>query len=588
MSLTIRLKKKFAKKGIVYTMKLSIVVWVFGIFLFWGCSSSPELQKKNDHAVEKKVEPKNRQAAMQLFIDGSLKESKEQFADAILDYQEALKYDQNDAIYFALAKNYARLKRFVPAIENAKEAVKLSPDNTEYRQMLAGIYINSGQFDSALQEYRELVKRDSNNVQALYPLAQLSERTQPMEALKLYQRIIDRNGPSWEVLLQIAQLNSVLQRFDSAADAFEQMSKLDPSNIALKQSLADMYLRAKKPEKAKKILTNILEQNPESVELNAAMAELYLQQNDWKNAEPFLTTILRNDTLEADYRFRIGVAYYTESLKDSTLVPKAYEIFQSFVDHYPDDWRALLYAGVLGRAVKKDSIAQRYLEKATQVANWNPDVWWQLGWLFFDKNNFDEAISIMEKAKQYLPDEFRVHLLLGIAYSRANKNEDARVALERAAELNPTDINILSSLGLTYDNLKMSVESDSCYERALRIDPDYALVLNNYAYSLSVRNIQLNRAMEMSKRSLEKDSLNSSYLDTYGWILFQMERYEEALVYIKKAVERGDASAVVLEHLGDVYAKLNQADEAKKFWSRALEMDAKNTALKEKLERGKL
>lgn len=571
-------------KGSKIRMKNVVVLSLVGLLFLFGCSSAPVAQKENEAKAAKKSEPKDRQAAMQLFIDGSLKESKEQYADAILDYQEALKYDQNDAIYYALAKNYLQLKRFASAIENGREAVRLAPENLEYRQLLAGIYINSGNFDSALQEYREIVKRDSNNVQALFPLAQLSERTRPLEALKLYQRILSLNGPSWEVLLQIAQLNSILRRYSDAAVTFEQMYALDPGNIALKQNAADMYLQAKKPEKAKEALQEILEKNPENIDVNASMAEFYIQQNDWKSAEPYLSKILKNDSLDANFRFRIGVAYYTESLKDTTLVPKTYEIFQDYVNHYPDDWRALLYAGVLGRAVKKDSLAQKYLEKATQIANWNPDVWWQLGWLFFDKNNFSEAVSIMEKAKQYLPDEFRVYLLLGIAYSRAGREEDARVALERAVELNPKDINALSSLGLTYDNLKMSAESDSCYERALRVDPDYALVLNNYAYSLSVRNIHLDRAMKMSKRALEKDSLNSSYLDTYGWILFQKEQYDDARIYIAKAVEQGDASSVVLEHLGDVYAKLNQPDEAKKYWSRALELDAKNTALKEKLE----
>ncbi|MFA6457229.1 MAG: tetratricopeptide repeat protein, partial [Bacteroidota bacterium] len=197
-------------------------------------------------------------------------------------------------------------------------------------------------------------------------------------------------------------------------------------------------------------------------------------------------------------------------------------------------------------------------------------------------------IEIMTKAKQYLPDDFRVHLLLGLAYSRAGLNKDARVALERAVELNPMDLNALSSLGLTYDALELHTESDSTYERALRIDPSFPLVLNNYAYSLSERGLQLDRAETMSKRSLDADSLNSSYLDTYGWILFQKGKTAEALPFIQKAVDLGDASAVVLEHLGDVYAKLNRLEEAKKYWSKALEKDHANAGLKAKLERGTL
>ncbi|KAF0138440.1 MAG: tetratricopeptide domain-containing protein, partial [Stygiobacter sp.] len=348
------------------------------------------------------------------------------------------------------------------------------------------------------------------------------------------------------------------------------------------------YVRARQPEKAQELLTDLLEKNPTDANMNAAMAELYLQKNDWKNAERHLSVVLKNDTLEADVRFRIGIAYYSQSQKDSSLLSKTYDLFKKFTKQYPADWRALLYCGVIARASKEDSSAQIYFTRATQVANWNPDTWWQLGWLFFDKQNFNEAITVMEKAKQYLPNEFRVHLLLGIVYSRAQRNQEARIALERAVELNPNDLNALSSLGLTYDALKMHAESDSSYERALRIDSTYPLVLNNYAYSLSERGLHLERAVTMSKTSLQKDSLNPSYLDTYGWILFQNKKYEEALIYIKKAVDLGEVSAVVLEHLGDVYAKLHKLDDAKKYWNKALELDKKNAALQSKIERGTL
>ncbi len=567
-------------------MNRSVVLCVVGMLLLFGCSATKE-QIKPEIPSSQEVSAQDKQTALQYFIDGSLKESKGQYAEAILDYQEALRYDKNAAIFYSLSKNYSQLRRHALAAENAREAVKLDSENLEYRQTLAGIYITSGQFNEAAKEYSEIVRRDSGNVNALYALAQLTERTRPMQALQLYQKILDRSGPSWEVLLQVAQLNSILQRFDAAANAFEQMTKLDPSNSALKQNLAETYVRAGKPEKAQEILSDLLEKNPDNVELNISSAELFLQQNDWKNAEPYLLKILKNDSLDADTRFRIGIAYYSQALKDSLLLPKTLELFKNFSKAFPNDWRALLYTGVLYRTTKNDSSAREYLTKATQIASKNPEAWWQLGWLHFDRQNFNEAVEVMEKARQYIPDDFRVHLLLGIVYSRAQRNQEARVALERAVELNPADLNALSSLGLTYDALKMHAESDSVYERALRIDSDYALVLNNYAYSLSERKIQLDRAEKMSRRSLEKDSLNSSYLDTFGWILYQRGKYSEALVYIQKAVNLGDANPVVLEHLGDVYAKLNQTENARKYWNLALEKDQNNAALKEKISKGK-
>lgn len=562
-------------------------VWI--AMIISGCSSTKEnISESPQSAVSAEQKEKDRSTAMQLFIDGSLKESKGQFAEAVLDYQEALRYDQDPAIYYALAKNYTALKRHTLAAESALEAVKRDSTNIEYRELLARIYIHAGQFEQAIIQYGGILRIDSLHTNSLFALAQILEQSKPLESLRLYEKLLQRQGPSWEVLLRVAQLNTMLQRYDKAADAFKQMVQFDPGNLALQQNLADIYIRMKKFDKALEIVNDVLEKNPDNILLRSSLVDLYLQQNDWQSARKQMDIILRSDSLDPDIHFRIGIAFFTQTFKDSSLIDDAIGVFKKFEAEYPSDWRPLLYLGILHRSAKKDSIAETYLNRATRTANWNGDAWWQLGWLYYEKENFRETIDLMNKAKQYVPDDFRIYMLLGIAYNRAQMNEDARIALERAVELNPNDINALSSLGLTYDALKMHAESDSTYERALRIDPHYPLVLNNYAYSLSERGIQLDRAMKMSKESLEKDSTNSSYLDTYGWILYKLGRYEEALVYILRSVELGDASAVVLEHLGDVYARLNRTDEAKKYWSKALEKDQKNDTLRGKIERGRL
>jgi len=559
---------------------------VLGAIIVGGCASTKESSpEKIQKVVINNQKERDRQTAMQLFIDGSLKESKGQFADAILDYQEALRYDQDPSIYYALAKNYAALKRYVSACENAEAAVAGDSTKVEYRELLAQTYIYSGQFDKAIKAFRNILLLDQNHINSLFALAQLQERANPSESLSLYEKILQRQGPSWDVLLQMAQLYSSLQRYDKAAEAFEQMLTLDPKNISLQQNLADIYVRLKQYEKAQEIINDVLEKNPNNLFLRASLVDVYLQQNKWDSARVEMETILKADSLNPDLHFRIGIAFFTQSIKDSTVLEDAITIFKKFEKAYPTDWRSYLYLGVLYRQLKQDSIAAEYLNRATTSANWNSDAWWQLGWLYFDRQDFNETIAVMNKAKNYVPDDFRIYMLLGIAYNRAGLNQDSRIALERAHELNPSDISVLSSLGLTYDALKMHTESDSAYERALRIDSGYALVLNNYAYSLSERDMQLDRALKMSEESLKKDSANSAYLDTYGWIMYKLERYKEAEVFIKKAVETGEASAVVLEHLGDVYAKLNNMEEARKYWAKALDKDQQNSALRAKLER---
>jgi tetratricopeptide (TPR) repeat protein len=139
-----------------------------------------------------------------------------------------------------------------------------------------------------------------------------------------------------------------------------------------------------------------------------------------------------------------------------------------------------------------------------------------------------------------------------------------------------------------YDDLKRYEDSDSIYEKAIKLYPANHLLLNNYAYSLSVRTVQLDRALKMAQEAVRQQPKNPSYLDTIGWVYFQLGNYAEAKKYILQAIDAGEASTVVLEHLGDVYSKLGEKENSLEFWKRALEKDPKNKSLENKIEQGTL
>jgi Flp pilus assembly protein TadD len=200
--------------------------------------------------------------------------------------------------------------------------------------------------------------------------------------------------------------------------------------------------------------------------------------------------------------------------------------------------------------------------------------------------NYDKLLEVMKQAQKAIPNDFRFYLLQGLALTRMDKQGDAVAPLEKAYSLNPKDLNTLSTLALTLDGLGRFQESDRLYEEGLKLDPKSALLLNNYGYSLAERGLQLQRALDMSKQAVTAEPENSAYLDTYGWIFFRMEKYGDAALYIEKSVATGKASAVVVDHLGDVYMKLGKKDRALEMWKKALEMDSKNEAIKEKILHG--
>ena len=117
-------------------------------------------------------------------------------------------------------------------------------------------------------------------------------------------------------------------------------------------------------------------------------------------------------------------------------------------------------------------------------------------------------------------------------------------------------------LGDAYNQVKDDAKSDEAYEQVLKLDPDHDYVLNNYAYYLSLRNENLERAAEMAKRATELKPNSSANQDTYGWVLYKMGKFEEAKSGLGKLWKTKKASAVIIEHYGDVLWQLGDTEEA--------------------------
>ncbi|MHB1279591.1 MAG: tetratricopeptide repeat protein, partial [Bacteroidia bacterium] len=139
-------------------------------------------------------------------------------------------------------------------------------------------------------------------------------------------------------------------------------------------------------------------------------------------------------------------------------------------------------------------------------------------------------------------------------------------------------------LGDAYHNLNDHVASDKAFNQALELDPENSYVLNNYAWYLCLRKTELEKAKTMSAKTLEMEPNSASFLDTYGWILYQMDDANGALTYIAKALALSPESPDILEHMGDILHKLNRDTEAKKYWEKALGLNPESIELRKKID----
>ena len=124
--------------------------------------------------------------------------------------------------------------------------------------------------------------------------------------------------------------------------------------------------------------------------------------------------------------------------------------------------------------------------------------------------------------------------------------------------------------------------------KILKTDPEETYTLNYFAYSLALRDEELDLALNHIKKALSLDPNNGFFLDTLGWVEFKRENYMSSVFYLEKSIMILPRSSEVMDHLGDCYLKLGRTKEAVYEWKKALKYENNITvinSIKDKLNK---
>lgn len=593
------------------------------VFSILSCSSS-NVVKSSEEGVKTSVllPPEQlKKIALENFIDGNIYLQQGNYAAALKKFEIALQFDTTAGLLYTYSRTALYSNKLNFALEAARKAVELDSSQSDYFDLLSDIYNLGRQKDSSIIVLEKATELFPTNQNFYYKLARLYQDDRPLKAIEMYEKILNLIGPEWNVLFRLLELNNKLNNVDGVVNSIKRLLEIDPSNVQLKKSLIENLLKANRNPEALNVVDELLELYPEDLELIQKKAQILLSENKWEEAYKTLSTVLDDKKINLDAKLEIGYLFFEKSISDSSLKPLVKKIFTK-LDNDSSYWAIKIVLGAIAIEENKDSIAIENFKYVTENANWNVDAWIRLGALYFDNKKYEEAEKILLQAIESFPDNYAINFILGISLAQQSKNDEAVKYLKKAVELNPNDVNTISAYAYTLNQLKQDEEailylnkalsidpndvnvmgtlaliynaqkvfekSDSLYEKALEIKSDDPLINNNYAYSLSTRGIQLDRALRMVNLALEKDSLNTAYLDTKGWILYQLGRYDEAKYFISKAIELGTKSAVIIDHLGDVEFKLGNKEKAIELWREALQLDPTKKEIEEKISKGEL
>ncbi len=318
----------------------------------------------------------------------------------------------------------------------------------------------------------------------------------------------------------------------------------------------------------------IQQADPGNPYVHMSMADYYRKNGEKEKAYEELKQGFQNPNLDIDTKITILISFFNINQLPDDAKPVVYELSRILTTTHPNDPKAhSIYGDFLVQDKKNAEARDEYL-RVIALDSSKFVVWEEVLRLDLVLEKYDHLVEYGNRAIELFPDQPVPFMFTGIARFELKQYEDAVKKFNEGLKLVANNDELLSEfymyLGDTYHSLKDTVESDMAYEKSLSIKKDNAYVLNNYAYYLSLRNQDLDKAETMSKKAVTLDPKNSSFQDTYGWVLYKLQRYDDARTWVGKALEDSDSvSAEVMEHYGDILYKLGDIDHALEYWQKA-------------------
>jgi tetratricopeptide (TPR) repeat protein len=585
----------FLKSILSFISRNTVVITLFCVSVLPSCKTShTAVTNISQETTSDKISDKDVVAFKNAFFDGNKQRLLGNYDIAEKFFLKALEIDpKSSASMYELASIYAYQKNKKQALSYSKQAAAIDPKNIWYQLLYASCLKENKQLSDVAIVYERLIKDNPENIDFYYELANTYLfMNKVSEATKVYVKIEERIGVTEQASMQKLKIYRATNNFDKAVEEVKKLITAFPKEPKYYGILGELYQEKGMNEKAMEAYNDLLKMDPTNAYVHLSLADYYrnLKQNDKAFSE--IKIAFESKELEIDTKIKILLSYYDITEKFIALKADADTLCEIIVRVHPDDAKAFsVYGGFLYRDKKFEEARTQY-RKAVALDKEKYALWEQLLTVDSELNDFVSMAKESKEAMELFPNQFMVYYYNGSANMQLKNYQQAISALTEGKEFvydNKMLAYFYTNIGDAQNQLKNYTASDSAYDKVLQVDPTNSYVLNNYSYYLSLRNKNLEKAEAMSKKSNELEPNTNYYQDTYGWILYQMKKYDDAKVWIGKALKNGgEASGTILEHYGDILFQLGDKDEALKYWQDAKKYGGGSDLINKKIEDKKL
>lgn len=510
-------------------------------------------------------------------------------------YDNCLKINpESPVVKYEIASILMANQDYNGALQLAREAVAGNPGNMWYKVLLATVLQNKSMIEEACQVYADIIAKYPEKEEFYLIEAGLYTSVEKWQkAIEVYDRYEAQNGVTEPVSIEKIKLYTKLDDVKKASNELVKLIKKFPEKDEYLSLLAELYFNYNQDKKGLQILDRLLKSDPDNGFVHFYLADYYRDKKQPDETEKHMKSALLSDKIDNGYKIQYILRLILNP--DTTLVSDAQldTYMDLLMSKYSDD---LSVRALHSDFLKKDNKlqeAKKELEFILSKDKNNYMIWEEL---LLINNETADTIGMYKtgtEAIQYFPDQPLPYALSGISLMMQKDYKSAMPFFEKGVELagdkQALKAQFYSYLADCYYNLDSVQKAFDMFDRVLLINPDDAMVLNNYAYYLSLRNERLELAEKMSSKAIAIEPENGTYLDTYAWVLYMRGEYSQARYYMKLAIEKTkEPSGVLYEHYGDVLYRNGNKEEALNMWKKALELGGEEVSgeLKGKVQSG--
>ena len=511
-----------------------------------------------------------------LFVEGLKQKALGNTKNAVSIFSRCLDIDPNSAVaMYEMARIHSENNDLTSAALLLQKACSLEPGNKWYRLMLIQIYQKRNQYDQAAAVYDQLLKGDPDNVHYLYAQALLYKAgKQYQRAIDTFNRLEKQTGFNEQIAISREQIYEDWGKKELALQELNHLIQKDPDNPRYYGLKAEYYQDQGDHQQALNNYNKILQLDPDNGFVHFSLAGFYQLQGNYDKAFDEIKKAFNNDQIDADTKIRYYMLQTADSNRTSWTDSQISKLIDILHFKYPEDNRMYtIYAEHMIRQNKLNE-ARSYLRKYLKTDPKNFDIWQQMLFLSNDLMDFKTLYEDTQTAMRLFPDKAVVYALNAVSALQLKKYKEALDVIDRGEPYagNNQQLKIQMEIYKAEGNYQLGhvKEAFKAYDQVIALDPNNYMAMNNYAYYLSLENVNLERAEKLSDRVVQANPNNPTYLDTHAWVLFKLKKYSRAKLEMETALKNGgDSIALLVEHYGDILYMLGQKDKALEEWKKA-------------------